>query len=319
MINRFFSRSAVVVIVSLLITLFTSGFTSQSLSTALDNGISVVPHSVLETRPEIQYVDSSSRNASLKSSNSGLEDPNAPSYQSSVILYSNDGKVDAYNVSPTSQGGVIYSVNALPIEGASEVEIRVRLDGFIGSKPNTVEVDLSLYRGNTRGTTGTYVNGCTASFKGLLGVKVGAEATCIRNISTTGFYFVNYTATAKNILGQVLGTDTGGTSQNLLNKRAERYPYYVDVWSGKVATEPSRADWPVVPVNQRTTWTTNDRANFIREYSELFPNNGWNWSGSVTNIHHIKPLKYGGNNDFSNLIPISVVEHYKFTSWFNNY
>ncbi|WP_110931661.1 HNH endonuclease signature motif containing protein [Paenibacillus bouchesdurhonensis] len=62
--------------------------------------------------------------------------------------------------------------------------------------------------------------------------------------------------------------------------------------------EPAKANWARTP---SIDWTTTDRANYIKKYSELYPNNNWNWSGSVTNIHHIRPRNLGGTNAFHNI------------------
>ncbi|WP_199925427.1 HNH endonuclease signature motif containing protein [Paenibacillus bouchesdurhonensis] len=148
-------------------------------------------------------------------------------------------------------------------------------------------------------------------------MKVGKEVTCTKSITDTGFYFGQVDSNIKNILGISMGTDSVQTRQILTNKNATIYPFHADPYSGKVMTEPAKANWARTP---SIDWTTTDRANYIKKYSELYPNNNWNWSGSVTNIHHIRPRNLGGTNAFDNLIPISTVLHQSVvTPWFAAY
>lgn len=215
------------------------------------------------------------------------------------------------------EGGVIYTVALVPVEGQGKIDIVFTINGFIGSKPNRIDVDFGLYRGVERGTAGTSVKSCSTIIQGILNVKVGKQVACTSSITKTGFYFGEVNLTTKNILGIATGTDTAQTSQVLTNKIAVAYPWYIDPWSGKVMTEPAKADWAKT---SSIDWTTNDRAKYIKEYSELYPNNGWNWTGSVTHIHHIRPREYGGTNDFNNLIPIPATVHVNTVSpWFRNY
>lgn len=70
-----------------------------------------------------------------------------------------------------------------------------------------------------------------------------------------------------------MGTDSVQTRQILTNKNATIYPFHADPYSGKVMTEPAKANWARTP---SIDWTTTDRANYIKKYSELYPNNNWN-------------------------------------------
>ena len=56
------------------------------------------------------------------------------------------------------------------------------------------------------------------------------------------------------------------------------------------------------------------------DYQKWWTNQGRPWpvapEGSVINIHHIKPLQFGGTNNFQNLVPlIQPGQHQPFTSW----
>lgn len=222
-----------------------------------------------------------------------------------------------FPITTQSQGGVMYSIMLLPLEGTGETEILYRINGFVGSKPNRIDLDIELYRGNERGTSGRSVGGCKAIVQGILNVKVGKTVTCTKKTSETGFYFAEVNSVVKNILGIPMGTDSAQSSQLLLNKHARIYPFHFDPWSGKTMTEPARADWTRTP---SVEWTSNDRYEYIKKYSELHPSNGWNWNGVVTHIHHVRPRNLGGTNDYNNLIPIPRTVHEGLVSpWFAAY
>ncbi|WP_426334696.1 HNH endonuclease signature motif containing protein [Paenibacillus silvae] len=237
--------------------------------------------------------------------------------QSTRMLEPNETIESLSQITPMAQGGVVYGVLLTPIEGAAEADLSFRINGFIGSKPNRIDLTYTLYRGIQRGTTGTSVGACTAIIQGILNVKEGKTVTCTKKISQTGFYFGEAKLTIKNILGVVMGTDSAQTRQILTNKHATVYPFHYDPYSNKTMAEPSRTDWA------RTTsipWTSDDRYKYIKEYSEKFPNNGWNWDGLVTHTHHVRPRNLGGTNAFDNIIPIPARVHETIVSpWFVGY
>lgn len=222
------------------------------------------------------------------------------------------------SVTPQSQGGVLYSVLLTPLDGAEEADITFRIQGFVGSKPNRIDVNYTLYKGLTRGTTGTSVGGCSTIIQGVLNVKEGKTVTCNKKISGTGFYFGEVKLNIKNVLGTSIGTDSSQTRQILTNRRATVYPYHYDPYANKVMAEPARADWP--RTGSSVIWGKTERGAYIKKYSELYPNNGWNWTGNVTHIHHVKPREFGGTNAFDNLIPIPARVHESIVSpWFTGY
>ncbi|PZT52156.1 HNH endonuclease signature motif containing protein [Paenibacillus silvae] len=150
-----------------------------------------------------------------------------------------------------------------------------------------------------------------------MNVKEGKTVNCNKKISGTGYYFGEVKINIKNALGVSMGTDSSQTRQILTNKHATVYPYHYDPYSNKVMAEPARTDWA------RTTsvkWDSNDRYEYIKKYSELYPNNGWNWSGNVTHTHHVRPRNLGGTNAFDNIIPIPARVHESIVSpWFVGY
>lgn len=237
--------------------------------------------------------------------------------QSTRLLETNESINSIDSITTQSQGAVVYGVLLTPIDGAGEANITFRINGFVGSKPNRIDLTYTLFRGVQRGTTGTSVGGCTSTVQGILNVKEGKTVVCTKKISQTGYYFAEVKLNIKNALGVSMGTDSSQTKQILTNKHATVYPFHYDPYSNKTMAEPARTDWA------RTTsipWTNDDRGKYIKDYSEKFPKNGWNWSGNVTHIHHVRPRNLGGTNTFNNLIPIPARVHESIVSpWFTGY
>lgn len=114
------------------------------------------------------------------------------------------------------------------------------------------------------------------------------------------------------------------TDYSLINKKAVIFPDYYDFPSGKWASDGVQTDWSVFPVGDRTTWNgTTDRALAIKQYIDTYGNPlGYNWGmgePDYKQMHHMRPLLYGGTNSLDNLIPIGVSPHASITSWFYQY
>lgn len=281
-----------VILCSFLFSLLVSGFvTPDALAQTPDSSVNI--KTVHDVAMEVK-------------SDPSLFNPNNPNEVKAQLerAYFDDTASDSGNINKMDQGGVVFSNILIPIDGTGTVRLASKIVSFIGDKPHRIDFDLNLYRGVTRGS-GTYVKTCSSSLSGILGVQVGKEITCDLNIDSTGYYFLEAKHTIKNIFGMTLGTSTSQTSQYLLNTKASLYPFVSDPYSGKVMTEP-RADWAYTG---SIPWTSTDRGNFIAEYSRRHPNNGWNWSGEFTEIHHIRPRQYGGTNDYDNLIPLEKWFH----------
>ncbi len=95
------------------------------------------------------------------------------------------------------------------------------------------------------------------------------------------------------------------------------YPKAVDPRTGKNISLPYVEK--VVHKNMRVTWTTNDRAKFIKEWYDRgyqTPIGGWD----KYDIHHIKPREFGGTNDFWNLVPVErTITHKEFNNFWRQF
>ena len=108
-------------------------------------------------------------------------------------------------------------------------------------------------------------------------------------------------------------------SYQLMNKKGLKYPSYTDSFSGMVMFEP-QTDWIKDKSGNPTCGLSNtDRAKYIAWYEAKYKSKR-DWSGSVTQIHHIRPCAYGGTNDYSNLIPLPTAFHQQVvTPWWANF
>ena len=104
----------------------------------------------------------------------------------------------------------------------------------------------------------------------------------------------------------------------LHNKLGNRYPSYTDSRSKKSVTVPESAVWPVVAAANRDSWTTSQRTQYRTWYEKTY-NHGNSMDWTDIQIHHIKPLKYGGKSVNSNLIPLPKATHTQFTTWWAQY
>lgn len=105
-----------------------------------------------------------------------------------------------------------------------------------------------------------------------------------------------------------------------INRAGMAYPEVIDPRTQEPIPFPE-GELKIVPKENRATWTREgkNRYAFIkewykREYEE--PTGGW----QNYDIHHIKPLEYGGTNDFNNLVPVHRGTHQdEFTRFWRNF
>ncbi len=126
-------------------------------------------------------------------------------------------------------------------------------------------------------------------------------------------------ATAKTAYFKAGAKVNGNTFDNasgtkLFNKSGVIYPTYTNSDCGVTVPEPS-LNW-----NKTTSisWTSSDRTKYLKWFEQTYLNGktqNWdNWQ-----VHHMRPRTYGGQNNYSNLIPMPETKHREFTSWFAGY
>lgn len=94
------------------------------------------------------------------------------------------------------------------------------------------------------------------------------------------------------------------------------YSNYTNTQMNQVVTEPTIANMSIVPKPSRVKWDKTSRKYYRLWVENTYgvPTGGWlNYQ-----IHHIIPQEYGGNNNYSNLVPLEVSIHKQFNRWWEN-
>ena len=125
------------------------------------------------------------------------------------------------------------------------------------------------------------------------------------NVSSTAKYYAVVTGTAN---GESIYYSTYSIP---FNSRGEKYPTQI---SSPVTGKSLPYDFSVTlsakPSSQWVPWNTSIRNEYAKYLGEDL---------SGYDVHHIVPRKYGGTNDYSNLIPLKKADHTTVTNWWNYY
>lgn len=160
---------------------------------------------------------------------------------------------------------------------------------------------------------GNFTNGSSFS-------NVGSSAYHV--YTTNAEYGVNYTwtTTAKTgyyYLSYTLNDFSSGktkyksTDPRLFNRTGYVWNFTFNA-IGKTLTKP-RADWKKGAIHSRPSNLANTYYNTYKSKT------GKTLDRSLYDVHHIQPLAYGGNNNYSNLIHLPKSLHTKVTNWFKGY
>lgn len=123
----------------------------------------------------------------------------------------------------------------------------------------------------------------------------------------TGYYRYKYAIVVESDLAPTYKE----TSTVLYNRTGHKWTFsFTD--TGKVLPKP-RADYVKKQIYLRDSTLP---ARYYREYTQK---TGITLDSSKYEVHHIRPLSYGGNNDYSNLIHLPKDIHSAVTGWFNGY
>lgn len=123
----------------------------------------------------------------------------------------------------------------------------------------------------------------------------------------TGWYYYSFTIVDYD-LGQ---TATNTTSSILYNRTGHPWTFSFSD-TGKSLGYP-RCDW--------TKGATHTRPSNLatKYYADYKAATGKTLNSSLYDVHHIRPLSYGGDNSYSNLIHLPKATHTSVTSWFAGY
>lgn len=176
------------------------------------------------------------------------------------------------------------------------VTATVTNDHEIGT--NTIEVTLQLYstKYNTTLRATFYVDDLD------LGESISATHY---NVNQTEMYYAVVSGTAN-------GTPFSRSSPHIpFNKIGKKYPTNItSPVTGQSLPYNISVTAQEIPSSQWVPWNSTIRAQY-EAYLGV--------SLTGYDVHHILPRRYGGTNDYSNLIPLRKSDHSKVTSWWNKY
>lgn len=116
-----------------------------------------------------------------------------------------------------------------------------------------------------------------------------------------------------------LSLNKDSSSPEVTNSKGEPYPQVIDPRTGEPIPPPPN-DLDVVDMELRADpLTAAERHDYITEWhNQGFPRPEGGWG--AYDLHHIIPRRYGGTNEFDNIVPVLRETHQKqFNSWWNNY
>ncbi len=164
-------------------------------------------------------------------------------------------------------------------------------------------------RGNfTTGTTFSNV-GNSVYHEYYTNTEYGVDYTWTSN-AKTGYYRFSYTLTDYDANGQ---TQYRTTDSQLWNRTGHVWNfYYNDSSSGKSLPKP--------PANYLKGAAYTRPSNLANTYYTNYKNKtGITLDSSLYDVHHIRPLAYGGDNSYNNLIHLPKSLHKNVTGWWAGY
>lgn len=186
----------------------------------------------------------------------------------------------------------------------------------IGKKPTNYTITL-------RSEVATSKNGSYSGFKSTNKKVKLKENVVLESAVSKTYYWRGIGGAFANYPDASYRVDDKKSDVFLLNRKGVRYPLgYSDPQSGIKLWEP-----PTTLVQNPREAGSKYRSDFMTYYEK-------NWgkptkfSWSNVQIHHMKPLKYGGSDATSNLIPLwkpgstaknKLINHSVLTTWWQNY
>ncbi|MEG7378897.1 HNH endonuclease signature motif containing protein [Bacillus subtilis] len=218
---------------------------------------------------------------------------------------------------PKAASLVSMSYTTIYDPNKKSITTTIKIASIVGEKPIVIEARNDLYDSNTY--SGKYGRVFVHS-REFLGkdIKVGKSYSKSYYPKKTKFYMSQHTTVA-GWKGTVPDTSTGTLAPVLANKIGWLYPEIRNNHSKKTMPVPAKANFPIIPKDDREEWdSSDDRNNYIKKYIKTYGDPKWNWSG--LDIHHVLPREYGGDNSFNNLFPLPRDMHQQILNpWWMKY
>jgi len=173
-----------------------------------------------------------------------------------------------------------------------------------------------LYNGKASFGSFSQVTGYDIEWTGAE-IYVGQSHSKEYEVSETNYWMTSSTTVA-GWIGSGTKTSSSEYGPFLTNKNAEIYPVIQNEHSGESMPLPDRADYTFLDPGDRTPRDPDLRNQYIRQYIDTYGDPQWNWS--LLDVHHVRPLSYGGGNNFENLFAMPREMHQQIvTPWWTNY
>lgn len=200
------------------------------------------------------------------------------------------------------------------------ITLKQTITRLVGPRPVIITGSFNLSSRNTLEGAYTKGPGLFVEWKGA-DIYLGKSASKTFPISATKFWVFNNVVVFGS-KGSLPSKKTVNSYPVLANKVGMVYPKIYDPVLKKYLPMPTRTDMAVVPLANRVSRTAAPyRQNYIDHYVRTYGSlTKRNWS--EYQIHHIKPLMYGGNHAISNLFPLKKDDHQNRLhgkGWWTNY
>ena len=140
----------------------------------------------------------------------------------------------------------------------------------------------------------------------VVGLTMNILSICIFLVT---YYYVAYTITDYDN-----ATSGSGVTTTALSNRTGH------AWNFNFSDSVSGKSLPMPPANYAKGATTTRPSNLADTYYNTYTaNTGVTLNRSLYDVHHIRPLAYGGSNAYSNLIHLPKATHTQVTSWWAGY
>ncbi|MGK9266459.1 HNH endonuclease [Bacillus inaquosorum] len=243
-------------------------------------------------------------------------DPNNTGNWVNLYPEQKNKKTNQTKPSGKTPGFVEIEVETLLNQKNSTITNNIKITKVIGTKPLYLTASNHLLASQYYNGKYIKVLNHTKNFK-FTEIKAGAKSSKSFKVGASSFYERDFSAVVAWKDYPPI-TDASISSPFLANKKAAQYPYAKNKHNKEVMAAPANARMPVIPEDDRTKRDRNLRKKYIAWYTKTYGDPKWNWDNYE--VHHVIPLKYGGNNDMSILFPLDKTFHQKtVTPWWAAY
>lgn len=235
-----------------------------------------------------------------------------------TITYKENQSKSASKKVSASKVGIVYTLVSLGFdEDKHRVITSFEIKKIVGKKPTVLAFYVALYNGDEFEKNYKRKGELVGSWNSTQ-IKVGQKATKSYKVDSTKFWFITSWQEAASLSGGISKTTTMSDSI-LANKKAVPYPIIINKHSKQTMPIPKTTKYKWLPPEKRVSRNSeNYRKKYINWYNKKYGVPPFNWKDA--DIHHVRPLNYGGDHRISNLFALPKSLHQNVvTPWWVNY